>query len=96
MIDSEIISSREMVQQNLFEFLEREFRGYIVEKFTRQLGKGKIRGIRFVNPGHLRSEILIYKPNQISVNGAGVLISKFAGFYESKDKLIEVFSKISP
>lgn len=92
------MTERESVYNNLLEYLKTSTRGknYEVDGFIRPYGNhnGKIRGIKLVKPGLLKSEILIYKPNQIAVNGGGVLISKFGGFYHSKEELKEKLSKI--
>lgn len=89
------MTDREKTQGGILEYLKEKTQGkdYEIESFIRPYGKngGKIRGIKFIKSGLLKSEILIYKSNQITVNGQGVLMSKFGGFYRSEDELRSKF-----
>lgn len=92
------MTDREKAYNNLLGFFESKNskNEYKIEGFIRDYGKrgGKIRGIVFIKPGFLKSEVILYKANQIAVNGNGILMGKVGGLYGSEDEVKERFSRI--
>lgn len=90
------MTDREKTYNNLLEYFHSKNPDgeYKIEGFIRPYGRGKIRGISFIKPGSLKSEILLYKANQISVGGHGVLMGKVGGLYRSEESVKGRFSQI--
>ncbi len=92
------MTERERVYNNLLDYLKSSTVGkdYQVEGLIRAYGpyNGKIRVIKVTKPGLLKSEIIFYKHNQITVNGHGVLMGKVGGLYRSEGEVRDKFGKI--
>ena len=92
------MTEREKAYNNLLAYFESSTKGkdYQVEGLIRPYGShnGKIRVIKFIKPGLLKSEIIFYKHNQITVNGHGVLMGKVGGLYRSEEEVRGKFRKI--
>ena len=90
------MSAREEAQKKLVEFLlehrEKFNAPYGILDGLKPMGRGKVRTITFGIARYLDAEILIYKENNISINGSGALVSKYCGHFTSVEQVIERLS----
>lgn len=87
------VSARELAQKKLVEFLlnnRNTFNApYGVLDGLKDMGRGKVRTITFGIARYLDAEIVIYKENNITINGSGALAHKYCGHFKSVDEVIE-------
>lgn len=90
------MSAREEAQKKLVEFLlehREKFNAlYGVIEGLKPMGYGKVRIISFGIARCLNAEIVIYKENNISINGSGALVSKYCGHFTSVEQVIQRLS----
>lgn len=90
------MSDREIIQEKIYDFLIENRKVFNspsgIVKSTRPYGRGKVRAIKF-GDGKFSAEVLIIKPDCITVNGSGEGIMKYAGHFGSFEELKDKFNK---
>lgn len=90
------MSERELIQDRIVEFLERNDKyfnaPYGVLTGMSNVGKGKIRTISFGVSRYLDGLIEIWNASKIIVKGQGGLAYKFEGTFRSCDALLDHFA----
>jgi len=89
------MSNREIIQEKIYDFLIENRKVFNspsgIIKYMRPYSRGKVRAIKF-GDGKFSAEVLIIKPDCITVNGSGEGIMKYAGKFQSFDELKNKFA----